>query len=87
MIRIGPGIVVRIVWGEEKGWFVVFYLVGELPGEDSGGVGISCDNLAYVVLVGVDDGGVRVELRLGLSVSEQIVDIINLTSVIGPFAF
>ena len=90
MIRMFPGIVVRMVYGDEegeRGLVMNFYLVGELPGKDCGGICVSCDNLAYVVLEGVDDGGIRVELRLGLSVSEQIVDIVYLTSVIGPLAF
>ena len=45
-------------------------LVGELPGEDRGGVFVSRHDLAYGILEGVDDGWVGVEFGLGVAGSE-----------------
>ena len=42
-------------------------LVGELPCEDCGRIFVSCYDLVYGVLEGVDDGWVGVEFCLGLS--------------------
>ena len=42
-------------------------LVGELPCEDCGRIFVSCHDLVYRVLEGVDDGWVGVEFCLGLS--------------------
>ena len=64
----------------------ILYLVGELPREDRRGVFVSCDDLAHVILEGGDDDWVGVEFRLGMSGSEQVVDIVDLTSVIRPLA-
>ena len=48
----------------------ISHLVGKLPREDCRGVFVSCDDLTHVILEGVDDGWVGVELRLGMSVPE-----------------
>ena len=65
----------------------ISYFVGKLPREDCRRVFVSRHNLAHVILEGVDDGWVGVEFRLGMSVSEQVVDIVDLTSIIRPLAY
>ena len=48
----------------------MLYLVGKLPREDCRRVFVSCDNFTHVILEGIDNGWVGVELRLGMSVPE-----------------
>ena len=60
-LRIGQAVV------GIQGW--VLYFVGELPCEDCGGVFVSGDDFAHIVLEGVDDGWVGIEFCLRVSVT------------------
>ena len=63
------------------------YFIGELPGEDGGGVFVSGYNFADVVFVGGEDGGVGIEFRLRMRGPEEVGHVVDLAAVVGPLAF